>query len=147
MLNDAGPHGGEALTDVTVRIGDKGLQRDFSWVNRRGFSDDLVDRVFNTAHIKPEFVLMAGEVVSPSSKRRDYVEKREIYAGAGIPAYMIVDLNHADCPLVQHYVLDRYGFYCLTSSARPGEVLKIDTPFAFEFDPAVLIAGRRRPVR
>ena len=143
MLNDAGPRNSEALTDVTVQIDGRGFQRDFGWVNYRGFADDLINQVFSTIQIKPEFVLMAGEVVSPSSKRRDYVEKREIYAGAGIPTYMIVDLNHTDCPLIQHYVLDRNGFYCLTSSARPGEVLKIDTPFAFEFDPAVLIAARR----
>lgn len=38
-------------------------------------------------------VVLAIEVVSPGSRRRDRVTKREEYAAAGIPNYWIVDLD------------------------------------------------------
>jgi Uma2 family endonuclease len=38
-------------------------------------------------------VLLAVEIVSPSSKRMDHVHKRNDYADAGIPNYWIVDID------------------------------------------------------
>ncbi|TDV35407.1 Uma2 family endonuclease [Actinophytocola oryzae] len=38
-------------------------------------------------------VLLAVEIVSPSSKRMDHVHKRMDYADAGIPTYWIVDID------------------------------------------------------
>lgn len=37
------------------------------------------------------------EVVSKTSKLRDYVTKRSIYAGGGIPTYLIIDPFEAKC--------------------------------------------------
>lgn len=49
--------------------------------------------------LDPEIVV---EVVSPSSKRTDYVHKRGEYADAGIPHYWIVDLDEPVSLLTCH---------------------------------------------
>lgn len=40
---------------------------------------------------------MLVEVVSKTSKLRDYVTKRSIYAAGGVPAYLIIDPSAAKC--------------------------------------------------
>jgi Uma2 family endonuclease len=42
--------------------------------------------------IAPELIKLAVEVVSPSSRRRDWIEKRCEYARIGIPNYVLVEL-------------------------------------------------------
>jgi Uma2 family endonuclease len=52
-------------------------------------------------------VLIAVEIVSPGSKRTDYVIKRGEYADAGIPHYWILDLDEpvslVDCHLAEGF--------------------------------------------
>lgn len=43
--------------------------------------------------IRASEVLLAVEIVSPSSKRMDHVHKRNDYADAGIPNYWIIDID------------------------------------------------------
>jgi Uma2 family endonuclease len=47
----------------------------------------------NPARYRPEDVLLAVEVISPGSRRKDRVTKLNEYAEAGIPDYWIVDLE------------------------------------------------------
>jgi Uma2 family endonuclease len=143
ILNEAGPLDGEALTDVSIRVGKNRYQRDFSWT-RAGRETLLRYMASDAWHLDPSCVLMAGEVVSRSSVRRDYVEKFEIYERARIPTYMIIDLNLPRCPYVQHFVLGDDGRYRLECAAGPGEAFTISHPFKITFDPAVLLDG---PVR
>lgn len=48
----------------------------------------------------PRDVALVVEVVSPGSIETDWVAKREEYAAAGIPAYLIVDVRDAATPRV-----------------------------------------------
>jgi Uma2 family endonuclease len=55
-------------------------------------------------------VLLAVEVVSPGSAVRDRRDKAKLYAGAGIPAYWIIDPLHERITFTQ-FVLDAGGVY------------------------------------
>ncbi|GAA3012590.1 Uma2 family endonuclease [Actinokineospora diospyrosa] len=88
--------------------------------------------------VPPEVVKLAVEIVSPSSRRRDWVEKRREYARMGIPNYLLVELTGIDSPCVYyHRLID--GTYQLASKAKTGEMIRIDDPVVVEFDPADLI--------
>lgn len=41
-------------------------------------------------------MIVAVEVLSPGSRRRDVLTKRDEYAAAGIPTYWIIDLTALD---------------------------------------------------
>lgn len=54
-------------------------------------------------------VLLAAEIVSASSVERDHVTKRAEYARAGIPAYLVVDLQDAPGSLWLYEARDERG--------------------------------------
>jgi Uma2 family endonuclease len=54
-------------------------------------------------------VLIAVEIVSPGSRRTDYVTKRGEYADAGIPRYWIVDLDEP-VSLLEHHLAEGFGY-------------------------------------
>ena len=63
--------------------------------------DLVVMRASHDAHrwrAAPSEVALVVEVVSPSSVERDWVTKREEYAAAGIPNYLIIDVRGTDGP-------------------------------------------------
>ena len=80
--------------------------------------------------IRASDVLVAVEVVSPSSKRIDHVHKRNDYADAGIPNYWIIDIDDpislTACRLTEEfgYVDDQTGTGTFTTR----------TPFPVEVD-------------
>ena len=49
--------------------------------------------------VAPEKVALVAEVVSPDSIETDWVTKRAEYAAAGIPAYLVIDVQ-GDAPMV-----------------------------------------------
>jgi Uma2 family endonuclease len=54
-------------------------------------------------------VILAVEIVSPSSKRIDHVHKRSDYADAGIPNYWIVDIDRP-VALTACRLTDEFGY-------------------------------------
>ncbi|MGW2723893.1 Uma2 family endonuclease [Streptomyces sp. NPDC001492] len=90
-----------------------------------------------------EAVTMLVEVVSRTSAHRDYVTKRSIYAGAGVPVYLIVDPAAAEClVLTEPYGSNERADYRCQRNWRYGETLllpvldtSIDTD-EFRRDPA-----------
>jgi Uma2 family endonuclease len=112
------PHGSVLIPDVLVG------QRDAVLANRSGILD-------------PAAVLLAVEIVSPSSRTADRVTKPAIYAAGGIASYWRVEPD--DGPLVATYRLVR-GRYQHAGSGRPGQPVTVDRPFPLTFDPAQLIA-------
>ncbi|RZS43309.1 Uma2 family endonuclease [Herbihabitans rhizosphaerae] len=54
-------------------------------------------------------VVLAVEIVSPGSKRMDYVIKRGEYADAGIPHYWIIDLGEP-ASLATFHLADEFGY-------------------------------------
>lgn len=75
-------------------------------------------------------VILAVEIISPSSRKMDRVLKRDEYADAGIPHYWIVDLNEPISILACH-LAGELGY------ADDGEVtgtFRTTVPFSFELD-------------
>ncbi|MFF4355718.1 Uma2 family endonuclease [Streptomyces sp. NPDC001604] len=73
-----------------------------------------------------EVVTMLVEVVSRASAHRDYVTKRSIYAGSGVPVYLIVDPAAAAClVLTEPYGSGECADYRCQRSWRYGETLHL----------------------
>lgn len=67
-------------------------------------------------------VLLAAEVVSPSSRRRDRVDKLSLYAEAKVPWYLIVERE----PNLELMLLRHQGItYAKHASAGEGDVLDL----------------------
>lgn len=83
-----------------------------------------------------DVVMVAVEIVSPSTRSDDRFRKPALYAQAGIPCYLRVALD----PLhVVAYRLGADGVYEEAGRAEPGEVLKLTEPFPITIDPAALV--------
>jgi Uma2 family endonuclease len=73
-----------------------------------------------------EDLLLVGEVASPSTRFKDYGVKRQRYAEAGVPFYLVVDPLEAEVTAVL-YELES-GEY-VEAARSEGGVLKVDRPF------------------
>jgi Uma2 family endonuclease len=71
-------------------------------------------------------VMIAVEITSPSSRTYDRVLKRQLYADAGVPYYLVVDAS-SEVPVVVLYSLTDGGY---VEAARSHDgMLKMDSPF------------------
>ncbi|OKI19640.1 Uma2 family endonuclease [Streptomyces sp. CB03911] len=81
---------------------------------------------------QPADVLLAVEVVSPDSEERDRERKPDLYAGAGIPHFWLVE-REGGRPVVHVYELDApTRKYVAVGIHR--EQLKLALPFAIDID-------------
>ncbi len=94
------------------------------------FEPDLVvlrGSVVDLTWIPADKVLMPIEFISPSSRRRDRIDKPQLAAEASIPFYLLVEitrrLNAAEVHLLE----------------LAGETFRAERPFEFSFDPVVLL--------
>lgn len=130
LLSEVRPPGLLVMADLAVDHVPR-FQRDLSVVNTFKIS-------FELRAVPPELIKLAVEIVSPSSRRRDWVEKRRAYAKLGIPNYMLVELTEAGAPRVYYQRLVD-GVYHLAAKASAGQTIRIDDPIVVEFDPATLV--------
>jgi Uma2 family endonuclease len=85
--------------------------------------------------IRASEVVVAIEIISPSSRRLDHIGKRNEYADAGIPHYWIVDLDDPVSLVVCHLAGD-FGYVdggAVTKTFRTSE------PFPVEIDLEALL--------
>lgn len=83
QLAAAVPNDCEATVELNVRMPHGQLLiPDFTVVRRRDFDGVL---------FPVEDVLLVGEVISPTGRAQDKVLKRDLYAKAGVPFYLLVD--------------------------------------------------------
>ena len=82
--------------------------------------------------LDPQDVLLAVEVLSPATRRRDLVLKRSQYAAAGIPDYWIVDAEQQTVTLLR---LDGAS-YREEVTVKAGEPWTMTRPFKVTIDPA-----------
>jgi Uma2 family endonuclease len=75
-------------------------------------------------------VILAVEIVSPSSKRIDHVHKRQDYADAGIPNYWIIDIDEP-ISLTVCRLTDDFGY--VDDQTATG-VFRTEVPFPAEID-------------
>jgi Uma2 family endonuclease len=117
-------------------------------LDRSVFEPDVVvlpaDLAYRTGGpLKPAEVLLAVEVVSPSSRRMDRLLKPAVLADAGVPAYWRVELEGPDAPAVVVHELAE-GVYREVRTVRAGETAVVDVPFPVELRPAELAGPRSR---
>lgn len=93
-------------------------------------SDDAVGEQAITAS-----PLLAVEVLSPSTRRKDEIVKRTRYAVSGVEHYWIVD---PDEPSIVAYAL-RDGRYVEAGRAVGDQTLHISAPFDVDITPAALV--------
>jgi Uma2 family endonuclease len=87
--------------------------------------------------LEPRDTLLVAEVVSPSSVRMDRLMKPTMYAEAGIPAYLRVELDGpADPKVVVHRLVE--GCYETAATVVAGEEASFHDPFDFTICPAEL---------
>jgi Uma2 family endonuclease len=89
--------------------------------------------------VPAELCTMAVEFVSPSSRKRDRIDKPDLCASAGIPYFMRIEivrkLRHVEVKL---YKLDD-GTYRQIEGALAGAEFKADEPFPIQFAPEDLL--------
>ncbi len=88
----------------------------------------------------PEFVILAVEIVSPSSRRMDRMLKPGVYFDAGVPHFWRVEL---DPRLLVAYARADSG-YVEVARAEPGRPCDLELPFPVTVDVAALLAPPRR---
>lgn len=83
-------------------------------------------------------VLLAAEVVSPSSRRRDREVKPRAYAQGGVPLYLLID-RFASPPAVTLFSQPDADGYGKRQAAAAGEPLRLPRPFGIALDTARLL--------
>jgi Uma2 family endonuclease len=81
---------------------------------------------------------MVVEIMSPNHKRKDRIERPDVYARNGIPYFMRVEFRGND-PVIFLHRLTEDGEYRPIVSAPAGKAFTMAEPFAFEIDPVELL--------
>ncbi|MCK2220523.1 Uma2 family endonuclease [Actinomadura sp. ATCC 31491] len=130
ILHQAAPSHFKVLSTVNVRASDKDL-----------YIPDIV--VVPKARARavrlmfdPADVLLAVEVVSPSTKVHDRGTKATAYAAAGIPAYWRVEPLEGPTLYVSELDGDVYRG---PSAHKPGTTVTLAAPYPVTLDPADLV--------
>lgn len=99
----------------------------------------LIEPVRRMTWVPAEKVLMPVEFVSPSSQRRDRIDKPKLAAAAGIPYYLLVEIaDELKSPEIHLFQL--FGeTYKPTASAIGGQQFHMKSPFGASFYPEELL--------
>ena len=84
-------------------------------------------------------VLLAAEMVSPSSQRRARAEKPRAYAQGGVPLYLLID-KFASPPAVTLFSEPGDNGYGRRQTATAGRSLELPEPFGITVDAASLLS-------
>ncbi|MET8049550.1 Uma2 family endonuclease [Streptosporangium sp. NPDC005286] len=133
ILEDAAPPEFQPLQEVNLRVS----SRDFFIPDLVVVPTEAVDE--RGLMFAPHDILLAVELVSPSTQARDRHLKRAAYAAAGIPAYWRVELSDGPSVHVHELAGDEYK---AAEKYEAGEVAPLFAPFEVSFDPAVLLQPR-----
>lgn len=107
----------------------------------------IPDLVVTTRHdpvvfFRAEDLLLAGEVVSPSTTSIDRVLKPHLYAAAGIPWYLQVEPRTPDPPELRLYELAGTA-YAERAHVHAGQPLPLPPPLDGSLDPGALLRRHR----
>ncbi|WP_433263595.1 Uma2 family endonuclease [Actinosynnema sp. CS-041913] len=117
-LRSACPPGHKATVELNVALPSGVLLiPDFTVTKRPDFKGLL---------FPVEDLVLVGEVASPSTRFKDYGVKRQRYAEAGVPYYLVVDPKHAEVTATLFEL--EAGEYVEAARSEAG-VLKLDRPF------------------
>jgi Uma2 family endonuclease len=105
--------------------------------NRTSLQPDLLvvrDEDVEPANIRKPLVL-AVEVLSPSTRRKDLILKRSKYEDCGVASYWIVDPDEPS--VLAHDLVD--GHYIEVGRAAGSAQLRIERPFPVTIAPSALV--------
>jgi len=139
-LDESAPSHLEVHGELNVRLGrDRILIPDLVVADNPGGTETFVD----ASH-----VVLVAEITSPSNAGIDRLLKPQLYAAAGIPHFLRIDLADAAdaAPAAVAYRL-RGERYEEVRRVEPGQILSLTEPFAAELDLADLAARTRPPAR
>lgn len=105
---------------------------------RHGFGPDLAVKRVADFRDRRAVPLLVVEVGSPSTRRRDEVDKRRGYAEAGVPSYWLLDLREPALTVLQ---LGASGAYVEVRTLVGEESAVVDRPFPVRLCPADLVAA------
>lgn len=134
ILDDAAPHDLEVVESFGVRTATEVVIPDV-------VVGDAEVLFAGAAVLLPERTHLVAEIVGPGNRLRDYQDKPRIYADAGIPTFLRIELIGVNAPYVEVLSL-RDGAYTGVGHVDAGQTVKLTKPFPVEFDPARLL-GRR----
>ena len=102
---------------------------------KRVFVPDLVVTTLEAARTKRKFaaadLVLAAEIVSPSTRKMDSLTKPMFYGKAGVPFYWLVDLEGGLS--VTAYELDRVeGVYEQMGTFAGDETVRVERPWVME---------------
>ena len=80
-----------------------------------------------------------AEFVSPSSRKRDRLDKPALCANEGIPYFLRVEVDYAEQNVQLELSRLVSGGYDIHAKAAVGEVFRAEQPFSVELDPAELL--------
>ncbi|MEV0229619.1 Uma2 family endonuclease [Nonomuraea sp. NPDC050786] len=83
-------------------------------------------------------VIMAAELVSPSSVRDDHEDKLRLYALGKVPVYLLID-PIAECPSATVYSDVEDSAYRAITSVPMGKPLYLPDPINFELDTSIFM--------
>ncbi|MGI8537278.1 MAG: Uma2 family endonuclease [Mycobacteriales bacterium] len=110
---------------------------DYQPTNRRSFQPDLLvvrrTDVGESNVVAP--LLLAVEVLSPSTRSKDLLLKRGLYEESGVGSYWIVDLDEPSVTVLEL----RDGRYVEAGAVVGNEVLALDLPFPVRLCPQALL--------
>lgn len=132
LLNEAAPEDLEAVEAVGVRTEYEVAVPDAVVAN-------LDALIRDTAVLLPGQVHLATETVC--GHHPNGPDKFRIYAAAGVPTFLRIDLAGTDAPYIEALSL-RNGAYTLVAKASAGQTLELTEPFPVAFDPACLVGYR-----
>ncbi|AWS41820.1 Uma2 family endonuclease [Streptosporangium sp. 'caverna'] len=133
ILEDAAPPEFQPLQEVNLRVG----PRDFLIPDLVVVPTEALDRTELMFALND--ILLAVEMVSPSTQTRDRHIKRSVYAAAGIPAYWRIELSEGPSLYVHELAGEEYK---PAEKHEAGEIATLLAPFEMSFDPAVLVRPR-----
>lgn len=89
--------------------------------------------------VPPHYVTMVVEFVSPSSRRRDRIDKPVLCADAGIPYYLEVEVSVPRKTASVRLLKLAVAGYEEHASAMAGHRFETESPFPISFDPIDLL--------
>jgi Uma2 family endonuclease len=134
-LSATASDGFEVLEAINVRVAPgRILIPDLAVVRTPG-----VDRTV----AEPADVVLVVEITSPGNAIVDRALKPELYARAGIPHYLLIELGAAPASAIVFGL--RRGRYVPVRRVDPGQRLRLDEPFDVDVDLAALATAIRPP--
>lgn len=134
-LDAAVPQGLEVLEAINVRVGPgKILIPDLAVVTIPGLDLTVCEATK---------VVLVVEIASPGNSAADRAVKPQLYAQAGVPHYLRIELGEAGpCALVYQLTRDRYTEVARVNAGQP---LVLREPIAVTLDLTALAAATRPP--